>query len=76
MNRQAVTSSAIRSIGHEGDVLEVEMNSGKVYRYRGVAREHFDALLGAESIGKHFGENVRGKFGHTLVESEDDGARA
>lgn len=76
MTRQAVVSSSLKSIGHDGDVLEVEFHSGKVYRYSGVAREHFDALIGAESIGKHFGEHVRGKYEHQLVETEDDGARA
>lgn len=79
MERQAVESSAIASIGHDGDTLEVEMKTGNVYRYSGVTREHYDALLGADSVGKHFGQHIRGKFDHTRVEEEkaedENGAR-
>jgi hypothetical protein len=67
MTRDAVSSSSIKSIGHDGDTLEVEFHSGKVYRYAGVSATDAAALIGAKSIGKHFGAHVRGKFDHTLV---------
>lgn len=74
--RRPVTSSAIRSIGHDPDTntLAVEMTNGTLYHYADVEPHHFDALMGAESIGKHFGAHVRGKFTHTRIE-QDAGAR-
>lgn len=72
MQRHLVKSEAIKSIGHEGDVLEVEMKSGKVYRYRGVSPAAHADLISATSVGKHFGAHVRGKFEHTLVEPTAD----
>lgn len=67
MQRHAVKSGAIVAIGHDGTDLEVEFVSGRVYRYAGVSPKDLEALLGATSIGKHFGEHIRGKFDHALV---------
>lgn len=75
MTRTPVTSSMVKSVGHDGDALDVEFHNGKVYRYAGVSAEDHQALLGAASFGKHFGEHIRGKFEHTLLDAEDDGAR-
>lgn len=77
MTRHPVTSGAIVAIGHEGDTLEVEFQGGQVYRYRGVSEADKDALISAESIGRHFREHVLGKYEHTRVEAEadNDGAR-
>jgi len=58
--RTPVQSSAIRSIGHDGSTLEVEMSSGQVYRYEGVERTHFEALLASPSIGKEFHARIKG----------------
>lgn len=70
MTRHPVVSAAIRSVGHEGDVLEVEMMNGKVYRYRGVTPEHHQAFIGAESIGRHFNQVIARQFTHEIVEPE------
>lgn len=70
MIRTPVTSSMITSVGHDGDVLEIEFRNGKVYRHAGVSREHFEALRNAESIGKHYNTAIRGKFDHSLVGDE------
>ena len=69
MTRQPVTSSNIKSLGWEpygalnGDrsfgALEVEFASGTVYRYTGVLRVTFDAILCAPSIGRAFSQLVR-----------------
>lgn len=81
MVRTPVTSSSIASVGHADDVLEVKFNNGKVYRYSGVSREDFDALLAAGepdedgnpgSIGRHFNDQIRGAFEHTRVEEDDE----
>lgn len=74
MNRQPVTSSFVKSIGHEGDVLEVEFQSGKLARFTGVTADDHAKLMRAESIGRHFGQHIRGKFDHTAVEPETQDA--
>lgn len=68
MIRTPVTSSMIASVGHEGDVLEIEFTNGKVYRHAGVSRQHFEALRNAESIGKHYNATIRGKFAHSILD--------
>lgn len=68
-----VTSSNIASIGysHLTKTLEVQFKgSGAVYSYTGVPQEAFDALMSAESIGKHFGAQIRGKFEAKKLEPE------
>ncbi len=62
MNRTPVTSSAIKSIGHEGDVVEVEFHSGRVCRHGGCSANDHSAFVGAESIGRHYNTNVKGQF--------------
>lgn len=64
MQRQPVVSSQLVSIGHDPETrtLEVEFHGGSVYRYHGVTAEAHDALMRADSIGRHFGKEVRGKY--------------
>jgi hypothetical protein len=52
MTRLPVKSSHILSIGHEGDVMEVEYASGQVYRYTGVGDDAFNSMMAGESIGR------------------------
>lgn len=47
-----VNSSAVRSVGFDDGVLEVEYASGHVYRMTGISPEQHDALITHESIGK------------------------
>lgn len=56
-----VKSSFIGSIGHDGDVLHVEMLNGDTYEYSGVTAEEHAALLGAQSIGGHFIQHIRSR---------------
>jgi len=75
MTRTPVSSSSLKSIGHDGDTLEVEFQSGALYHYHGISREHFDALMGAESIGKHFITAIRsGGFTFTKVDPDEETA--
>lgn len=61
MQRQPVTSSNIKSVGLEGNTLEVEFSNGGVYQYTGeTAAAHHAAMLKAESIGSYFAKNIRG----------------
>lgn len=68
MNRQPVTSSSIKAIGHEDGVLEIEFADGRLYQYPGVSAEEFERLVKAPSIGQHFHAAIRGKYSHVRVE--------
>lgn len=64
---QEVKSSNISHIGHdapaEGEpTLYIRFSNGSTFRYPGVAREVFDKLAAAESVGKHFYANIRQQF--------------
>lgn len=63
MNMQPVTSSQIAAVGHdpETNTLRIEFKKGGVYEYEGVSAEEHQALIGAESIGRYFGQNLRSK---------------
>ena len=62
MNRTPVTSSAIVSVGHDPatNTLEIEFKGGRGYQYADVPVEKHLALMGAESIGKHFAGHIQG----------------
>jgi KTSC domain len=65
MQRQAVNSTRIKSVGYEDGTLELEFHgSGRVYQYTGSkVKEHYDGLMAAhssgESVGRYFNQNVR-----------------
>jgi hypothetical protein len=61
MQRVAVTSSALSSVGFDGreGVLEVEFRTGRVYRYVGVPSRKHAELMEAESLGQYFGREIR-----------------
>ncbi|MBS66993.1 MAG: KTSC domain-containing protein [Pseudomonas sp.] len=58
MKRVAVNSSSLRALGYdpEQQVLEVEFSSGSLYRYEAVPPEAVQALLDADSLGRHFNQ--------------------
>ena len=58
MKRTAVDSSSIRALGYASDerVLEVEFHNGSLYRYEQVPAEAVQALLAADSLGRHFNQ--------------------
>ena len=54
MTRKPVTSSAVKSIGYEDGVLEVEYANGGVYRMTGISKDQHDAIHAkGASIGRH-----------------------
>lgn len=59
----AVKSSAIKAVGHDPatNTLRIEFLSGGVYDYSGVSADEHAELMSAESHGKHFHRNLRGK---------------
>lgn len=67
--RTPVASSSIRSVGYDEDesVLEIEFESGGIYRYADVDRETRAELLGARSHGSYFHERIRGQYDYRRV---------
>jgi len=61
MKRFPVTSSSISAVGYDDvtQVMEVEFKTGKVYQYPMIPREKYDALMAADSMGKHFIANFK-----------------
>jgi hypothetical protein len=65
MIRTPLKSSLISSVGieerPEGTVMEIEFaKGGKLYQYTGPkVREHYEALVKAESAGQYFLRNVK-----------------
>jgi KTSC domain len=77
MERTPVSSSQILSVGYdpESRVLEVEFKRkgeapGGVYDYFDVEPEQHQAFMEAESLGKHFGTSIRGKYRFAKVVPE------
>lgn len=64
MERTPVTSESIRSIGYDLDsqTLEVEFNYGPVYQYAGVTQGEHEGMMNADSKGKYFNANIRGRY--------------
>jgi len=64
---QGVSSSAIRAVGHAGERLDVEFNSGSKYRYYGVSKRTATNLQNADSVGGHFNRNIKPKYPYTKL---------
>jgi hypothetical protein len=76
INLKPVKSSQIAAIGYDAEnkTLAIRFNGGKkLYHYAGVSQEVFDKFSAAESVGKHFGAHIRGKFPHTLQDEKQHG---
>ena len=61
MDRTPVESSAIRSVGYDSErhTLDVEFQSGAVYRYFDVPVAVHQGLVAAESRGRYYDEAVK-----------------
>lgn len=64
-----VTSSQVKAIGYDQatKTLAIKFNSGGVYHYDNVEPEKHTAFMAAESKGKFFGKEIRGKHEHRKV---------
>lgn len=62
-------SSTIHSHGYDdsSSTMTIKFHSGATYEYKDVAPEDYAALAGAESVGKHFGSHIRGKYSGSKV---------
>ena len=64
MQRTAVDSTTMLSVGYDSrqQILEVEFTSGAVYQYLEVPVAVFERLMGAESKGRYFNEEIRDDY--------------
>lgn len=74
MDRQAVNSSNIASIGYDQKdrKLLVEFYSGKIYEYDDVDHEVFLAFMDADSKGRFFTANIRNSYHFRVSMDEPD----
>ncbi len=61
-DKHAVTSTAIRAIGYEGGVLEVEFHTDAIYQYDGVPEFLFQGFLVAASKGHFFRTRIQDRY--------------
>lgn len=64
MRRIPVSSSNLKSIGYDADtrILEIEFQTGAVYRYFQVPESEYKGLMSAVSHGKYFHANIRNRY--------------
>lgn len=67
MQRTAVQSSNLQSIGYENGVLEIQFHSGGIYQYFDVPAQIHQALMAAPSKGEFFAQNIRGVYRYARV---------
>jgi hypothetical protein len=62
MDREEVSSSLLSSVGYDpaDQLLEVELQDGKIYQYTDVSAETYQGLMAADSLGRYFNHHVRG----------------
>lgn len=62
MTLVAVSSSAIRAVGYDGNTLTVEFHSGRVYDHPRVPHSVYDGLMRAPSKGAYYNRYIRGRY--------------
>ncbi|MFE4424621.1 KTSC domain-containing protein [Streptomyces sp. NPDC056817] len=67
MERTAVRSSNVRSVGYAGGILEVEFHSGSVYQYRSVPEHVYTELITTPSKGTYLDRMVKRVYGYSRV---------
>ena len=69
MNRTAISSSNIRSIGYDRSsaTLEVEFTSGDVYQYFNVPEHLHQGLMSASSKGQFVNDNIKYSYRYQKV---------
>ena len=63
------TSKMLRAHGYHApsQTLAVDFGAGRIYHYKDVPQDIYDAFSKSESIGAAFGKLVRGQFTHEIV---------
>ncbi len=69
MNRNAVVSSHIVSVGYDpgSETLEVEFKNGTVYQYYNVPSSIHEGLMAAPSAGQFLAYQIKNAFPYSRV---------
>lgn len=69
MDRQAVKSSNLKSVGYDQstNILEIEFLSGGIYQYFKVPNQIYLALMKATSKGSYFHKNIKNAYEYNRV---------
>jgi hypothetical protein len=67
MERKAVVSRKIRSIGYENGTLEIEFNTSAIYHYFSIPENIFTELMNAPSKGKYFRQVIKPNYSYVKV---------
>lgn len=71
-NLTPVESSNVDSMGPDGDDLLVRFKSSPtIYRYKGAAPLHEEALA-SDSVGRFIGQRIRGQYDFERIEPDQD----
>lgn len=62
----SLKSSAIEHVDHDGAALIVTFSGGREYRYPTAGAEHVAGMTAAESAGRYFNAEIRGKHDHAV----------
>lgn len=62
-----VQSSTISEISHDGKTLLIEFVHGGKYAYEDVPPAVFEAFAAAESKGKYFHAEIKGKYRYSKI---------
>lgn len=74
MERKPVGSGLIKSFAYdeEAEILEIELNTGLIYRYLKVDKPTFESFLNAESKGKFLNIIIKPNYAFTKVEEKKE----
>lgn len=70
MLRKEVLSSNVQTLGYQRGSLYIKFLSGHVYSYDHVPYEVFRGLSEAESVGKAFHADVRGRYPYHKLDND------
>jgi len=78
MERQAVESTTMRSVGYDQteQILELQFQSGAVYLYLDVPPAVYRELLEAESKGRYFNSEIRDAYEFVRADRRERGVTA
>lgn len=62
IKRHPVESSNIKAVGFLRNMLEIEFNSGGIYRYFDVPEEEYQGITNADSVGRYYYNNIKGSY--------------
>ncbi|MCV3216560.1 KTSC domain-containing protein [Plectonema radiosum NIES-515] len=70
----SVNSSMAASIGYDKNeqLLQVEFHNGAVYQYSGVEEDTWSDLHDADSIGRYYNHEIKGKYECDRIDNTED----